>query len=809
MKKKLLAFALSVAMSVSLVTPAQAAAFTDDSVETVEQTTVEDIAEEELADEAIIDEENVDMPEENVEEEDKVNEETIPEEEISKEEISEEEIDTLEVLDNEEETDEVEQEEVFDGTLPEIEGVEWIEDGDQYYAVMTNDHILQAGGFGTAYYATDEYDALSGLPQWQRDFKDRILNAYRANLTEISIRDFNLPITETNWNIVKDLWGSVINENPDLFYADHNAYMHMEYGYFSKISLFYLPEYTNIDATGRVTVKSGLKEAYQFAVQQAMSVTSGNMSDLEKVLALYDYLMLHCEYDWDFPDTCYSAFAALVTNKAVCQGYALALADLCRRVGIECYVVTSEDMWHAWNLVKLDGKWYHMDATWDDPDIRTSTDAPGHQFFLKSDSEFLDLGHYNWDMYYAEVGTPRASTSNSYSNYIFRSNDVGTTFWYSNGKWYYLNGRVITESNVKGGSLVSHSDMGKFDDLQLEDGRFYFSNKDGVYTAGSISKDKVEKFWIPVYHPGYHVYSVKDMYVNHNIVTLNVYDNAKKTSTKLNYYNTQRDKTAPQLRVLSGVDFKNYKSYTTSIPLSNLKLQLVYGNGTKVTLDKKEHGITSISGNFKSKKYYEHEFTYKGLKSNKIKFTVDPNWKFTDVYSDSNNWQYKAVSYVSGKGYMNGKTSDVFGADQTLTRAEMVVTLYSIAGKPKVSYKSTFSDVAKGKWYTNAIMWAYNKKIISGNPDGTFGVDDNITREQLALMLYNFAKVQGKSVKGSSSVSKYKDSKKIDSWAKTAIQWSVYSGIMSGKSSETLDPLGSATRAEAATMIIKYNSLKK
>lgn len=172
-------------------------------------------------------------------------------------------------------------------------------------------------------------------------------------------------------------------------------------------------------------------------------------------------------------------------------------------------------------------------------------------------------------------------------------------------------------------------------------------------------------------------------------------------------------------------------------------------------------------------------------------------------------WQYKYVMYVCQNDYMKGKKTDeegriLFDPEGTLTRAEFVQVLYNAEGKPTVTYKDRFSDVPRNQWYTNAIIWATEKGIVNGYGNGKYGVGDSITREQLATMLYKYARYKGYSVEATTELDAYTDTARISGWAVNYMKWIVGSDIMSGKK-DRLDPQGNATRAECATLVNKFH----
>ena len=181
--------------------------------------------------------------------------------------------------------------------------------------------------------------------------------------------------------------------------------------------------------------------------------------------------------------------------------------------------------------------------------------------------------------------------------------------------------------------------------------------------------------------------------------------------------------------------------------------------------------------------------------------------KFTDVQSGA--WYVSAVQYAYDNGIMGGKSETIFAPEANLTRAEFATVLYSQSGKPAVTYRPVFKDVEEGAWYSNPVLWAYDNGIVSGYANGNFGTSDNITREQLALMMYKYAKTKGYDTTAESGMlQKFSDEAQISTWAREAIQWAASHGIMSGKGNGAdgkplLDPQGNATRAECAAMMKK------
>lgn len=175
---------------------------------------------------------------------------------------------------------------------------------------------------------------------------------------------------------------------------------------------------------------------------------------------------------------------------------------------------------------------------------------------------------------------------------------------------------------------------------------------------------------------------------------------------------------------------------------------------------------------------------------------------FTDV--KESDWFYGAVAYAVGKGLMNGTSATLFSPNMNLTRAMLVTILYRNEGEPEHKPENPFSDVASGQWYTDAVIWAYENGIASGYGNGLFGTNDHITREQLVTMLHNYAKWKELDVSNSADLAEYADVGAVSAWAFEAMAWAVAEGVVTGRTETTLVPKGAATRAEAATMLMRY-----
>ena len=175
---------------------------------------------------------------------------------------------------------------------------------------------------------------------------------------------------------------------------------------------------------------------------------------------------------------------------------------------------------------------------------------------------------------------------------------------------------------------------------------------------------------------------------------------------------------------------------------------------------------------------------------------------FTDVFEK--DWFYGDVMFVYENGLMLGTSKTLFSPHGTATRGMMATILWRMEGSPAPKGKNSFTDVEAGKWYADAITWTAENGIFAGYGKDKFGPDDPITREQLAAIFYRYAGYKGYDLTVKGNLDKFKDADKVTDYAKMAMQWAVSSGLVKGKSGNLLDPQGTATRAEIATMLHRF-----
>lgn len=236
----------------------------------------------------------------------------------------------------------------------------------------------------------------------------------RARQTSIDIQAYAVDRSE-----LSALYSSVLNFNPDLFYVvSACGYSRNTEGMVLQIRPIYDTNYTEDDI-----------KIYQAAVERAYEEalpSPGGMSDIQKAMALHDYLAQHMSYDFTYSR--YNSYNALVEQSAVCQGYTLAYAELLKKAGIPFDFCTSTAMNHIWNYVQIGGKWYHVDVTWDDP-TRDKVGYVSHAYFLNSDSKIEKGGHSNWT-------AAQTCQDTAYDEAYWQ--EIASAVFYIDGAEYYL-----------------------------------------------------------------------------------------------------------------------------------------------------------------------------------------------------------------------------------------------------------------------------------------------------------------------------------------------------------------------------------
>ncbi len=218
-------------------------------------------------------------------------------------------------------------------------------------------------------------------------------------------------------------------------------------------------------------------------------------------------------------------------------------------------------------------------------------------------------------------------------------------------------------------------------------------------------------------------------------------------------------------------------------------------------------GSSSSSNNNNKKEDEKKEETekpneeIKEEKTEEVKKNTFTETTFADVKKD--DWHYETVKYVYENNLMQG-TDNGFEPESKMSRAMLVTVLYRMAKPESVESTHNFKDVAKGQWYSDAVAWAAANGIVSGITSTEFAPDSDISREQMALIIYRFAKMQGYNVSDASDLSNFADTSDVSDWTIDALSWANKARLVNGTSETTLSPKATATRAQVAAILMRF-----
>jgi len=411
---------------------------------------------------------------------------------------------------------------------------------DEYVEAEGHISLNREGALTPVYYEANGAAYASNTAETQ--LKQRMIASLESSTVSINISDLNLKNTEEDLKMMTKVLQDVLNSSYRYFYlASGYGYSYNKgTGVIQRIELQYASQYVqagtvNTPDTGKIAAH---RQTLDQAVREALGCVAPGMSEAEVMLALHDYLAQNCSYDYEnymsgtVPDASYSIWGALVEGKAVCQGYAEAYANLLSELGISSYMVTSRAMNHAWNLVQVNGSWYHVDVTFDDPVMRSTyyqrknndyVDEGHviHSSFLKSDTEIRAAGHQKgWD-----DGFPAADVSHAFDNYCFFN--VAGHMNYNDGFWYFLNENDRTKlvrSRIDGSERSSVQLKHPADYVHRMGDKLYFSHiDDGIYAYDPASGEESLYADIKKDFSGYRIY---EFAVKHQRMVVVLYDEA-------------------------------------------------------------------------------------------------------------------------------------------------------------------------------------------------------------------------------------------------------------------------------------------
>lgn len=559
-----------------------------------------------------------------------------------------------------------------------------------------------------------------------------------------------------------------------------------------------------------------------------------SLDPMAKASTMYHYITSNVSYDYEHSEDDndyiqYTAYAALMNGKAVCQGYAALLYRMFMDNEIDCRVIAGlgGDEAHGWNIFRIDGLYYNADSTWD-------AGKEEYRYFMKIPSEFPN--HTRYDEYNTQAfhdAFPMAGTA-----YVYDQNNPPAVEPASplaapaqvlkldpSNRLYIDQTRTVNAQTVADFAWPE-----KVTAVTLMEG---VTSLDGNALTVFPSLSQLS---LPASLP------IQDAQPFINLEKLQKVEIAKDNTTAKSDNGVILNKNGTKVifvpRALEFIDFevgqgieiigtraffgsRVQKRITFAKSVNTIESQAFAGAGStmeSLTFSDTAPSIAAdaFDGTSLTVLYKDYKTGWSDLISRDwpagIQFEALAS-PFTDV-SDPVMWFYNYVLEANEQGIMTGLDPEngIFGPHETVSRGMAVTVLYRLAGSPSTEYESVFKDVANPSiYYAVPVTWAVQNHIVTGytgDKEGYFGPDDAVTREQLATMLYRFANWLGADTSARASLDTFVDGDQVSDFAKDALSWLIATGQMSGKDEGTrLDARGSSERCELAKLCLGMKNL--
>lgn len=514
-------------------------------------------------------------------------------------------------------------------------------------------------------------------------------------------------IDVTQYDILRDnigsVFGGVLNEHPDLYFVSKTG------------CGFSVNSNTGMVTQLVVEYNTGLDDAkWQRGVDAALAVVDENMTELQKAIALHDYLTLNCEYDKDrldqhaVPDISHSTYGVFAERIAVCDGYALSYKYLLSRVGINCYMVTSNEINHAWNLIELGGQYYQVDVTWDDP-TRDRIGRAVHTYMFRSDANFDPVNandkHSGGRVTYGSQTVEYRATDTRYDNAFWV--DVTSPLVFSGSDCYYIafDGKAVLKKGSLGNTIDAGEKIldigiwpswensnsywqGAYSGLFRIGDRMYFNDKTNIYSVAMDGTDRKTEF-TPDTTEGYIYGSAlcqgKVFYTLHQSPKLSAREEL--LTADIEAVGTEPE---PPIEETKGWNLDNLSAQYTAVDDTMLssaaagkpKLLIFYSNGCTNCRNTIE-GISGRIGNFAGIDIYAIESTKKSKDEvaayqqehgcEEMMFSYDEGsgnensmWAYARAAGLGNNISWPVICYIDENNRLQYVTTSFFSADQVL-----------------------------------------------------------------------------------------------------------------------------------------------
>ncbi len=301
------------------------------------------------------------------------------------------------------------------------------------------------------------------------DLEEIVLKGWDELKEEIDVESFGIKEED-----VGDVYWSIVHNNPLYYYIGDS----FRYYVYDGTIVSFVPEYTETD-------KEKIKEFHnqiEEATDEILYYIDNDMTEFEKVMAVHDYMVLHYEYDESLT---ISDISIMITKTGVCQSYSYAFKHLMDELGIDCTFVASDEMLHSWNLVKVDGYWYHIDLTWDDP----THDKFGqvlHEYALLSTAKIttMEKPHYGFDLGELTADSTKYDQQKWHHGVSSIVHSSGKTYWFEEDDLVCSDGSVIFENIITDNKWRLGNGYylpGVFAGLACRGDMLYFNGPDKIY----------------------------------------------------------------------------------------------------------------------------------------------------------------------------------------------------------------------------------------------------------------------------------------------------------------------------------------
>ena len=550
----------------------------------------------------------------------------------------------------------------------------------------------------------------------------RMYEAIAAGADSADLSDLKLSETEA-----VQIYSDIVGSCPEFFYlANRIAYT------YTIQSLRRIVSSVEFVYTMEPEKREAAKLEYEQELAYIVSLVDTSMSDLEKALWVHDYLIASCRYDDS--QSIYDAYGLFTGRTGVCQAYSLAYAAVMRELGVETVMVSSKEMNHAWNMVKIDGNWYHVDLVYDDP-VPDRTGRVNHENFLLNDTQIAQTEnpHYGWE-------SALKSADASYTDNIW--DGVTSRMLRLDGQWYYVNPETDT--------LVASQLDGRF---EIEIYRF----KEKWCVNGTSNQ-----YWVGIYTGvseclGYLFFNTPEQLMIHNPET-------GKTDIYLEI---------PDGRVFGSGIYKNtLEYYAAKSPEDEDGVILEYAItdfniGNTVTILPFDD-VSRMDSWYAAVRFVYERGLFQGVSS--VKFAPDATLtramfvtvlgrlfgidgteydtiRYTDV--ESGQWYAPYVEWASLLGIVNGIGEGLFDPLGEITHEQMCMIVARCgrligAGEYSPETVLPYEDaVSVSDWAMDGVVYCEGNGLISAEEGGLFEPKGKSTRAEAAEMISRFAVLCG------------------------------------------------------------------